>query len=805
MSENGYITGQVYEIKPLIITPDRHHTYGPGGGGGYSGGFGGWGLQEGPRRGTGGQGNIRDIALPNIMSELMNEQVHNQSIIDNEYNAHFQTIKAHTEHELKEKKNSAINPNAMSLSESIALEQRITFELIDTKKSRYAAIAPNLYGLYGQSPFFMMEVLPRQKMREFLNSGTASREALIDLYATFDDVYKSALELKALSLSIDIVADTFADMANRRSQAESAEALDNTKWHHAQAERLNMISLERDIHVQRLPEFLQTELVASAGSIAGLTAAQAMTRYRAALDHLAARKTAEIQPIHAPPPFASGGITITFPATNPKINPPLSKPELEALNELVYLQNHTAVGTKWLSYHDALLKSESARHLTAVSTAFSALVARLHSEEQIAEAKRVADEHRRIAEEQAHIALQNEAKRIADEQARIAAESERAAAEHISRVNESAKVANTFSVPATLAASQSLLITSTGTIAAFDGVATALQAAVRAAITAVTSIGTGAASGLVVGVAALIYPSKLANGELHARYAFSTPLSDIVPDEETLLGIKDDGGTIDLPVRITSRAINDSQSELIIVSTNGIVVPNNVNVVKALYDAEQKTYSISTSHIPPRTFTWTPIDEPVNSSTTLPAEQTETPVYAGAKVEPVTVRIDSFPVALDVSFDDFITVFPADSGLPPVYVMFRDRREDRGIATGTGEPVTAVWLGAASHGEGAPIPSQIADQLRGRIFRNFKQFREEFWMAVANDPELSKDFIARNIERMLSGKAPKTRKIDSVGKRRSFEIHHIHELAKGGAVYDIDNMRILTPKLHIHTHRENNE
>ncbi|WP_413466745.1 hypothetical protein, partial [Pseudomonas aeruginosa] len=36
-------------------------------------------------------------------------------------------------------------------------------------------------------------------------------------------------------------------------------------------------------------------------------------------------------------------------------------------------------------------------------------------------------------------------------------------------------------------------------------------------------------------------------------------------------------------------------------------------------------------------------------------------------------------------------------------------------------------LGAASQGEGAPIPSQIADKLRGKTFKNWRDFREQFW------------------------------------------------------------------------------
>ena len=101
-------------------------------------------------------------------------------------------------------------------------------------------------------------------------------------------------------------------------------------------------------------------------------------------------------------------------------------------------------------------------------------------------------------------------------------------------------------------------------------------------------------------------------------------------------------------------------------------------------------------------------------------------------------------------------VYPVDSVLPPLYVMFRDPREDPGTATGVGEPITGVWLGAASEGEGASIPAQIADQLRGREFKSFRDFRETFWIAVANDPELASQFSTVNFARMTEkGYAPR--------------------------------------------------
>jgi len=112
------------------------------------------------------------------------------------------------------------------------------------------------------------------------------------------------------------------------------------------------------------------------------------------------------------------------------------------------------------------------------------------------------------------------------------------------------------------------------------------------------------------------------------------------------------------------------------------------------------------------------------------------------------------------------------------------------------------WLGAASQGEGAPIPSQIADQLRGREFRNFRAFREAFWKAVANDFELAKKFSSVNLARMkLKGYSPYAAPSEQVGGQMKFEIHHVIFLKNDGGVFDVDNMRVVTPKEHVELHK----
>ncbi|WP_145571959.1 HNH endonuclease signature motif containing protein [Yersinia bercovieri] len=96
----------------------------------------------------------------------------------------------------------------------------------------------------------------------------------------------------------------------------------------------------------------------------------------------------------------------------------------------------------------------------------------------------------------------------------------------------------------------------------------------------------------------------------------------------------------------------------------------------------------------------------------------------------------------------------------------------------------------------------MADQLRGRWFSRFDKFREAFWVAVGHDPELAGQFKSGNVGNMKSGKAPSPRESEQVGGRVKYELHHVKPIDIWGAVYDINNMRVLTPKRHIDTHKQ---
>lgn len=149
---------------------------------------------------------------------------------------------------------------------------------------------------------------------------------------------------------------------------------------------------------------------------------------------------------------------------------------------------------------------------------------------------------------------------------------------------------------------------------------------------------------------------------------------------------------------------------------------------------------------------------------------------------------------------EYIVTFPTDAGLPPLYLVFRKTaRDESGVVTGDGEDITGIWLEKAGEGLGVPIPSQIADKLRGKEFSSFDAFRKTFWKAIS-ETELSAQFTPSNQELIRQGFAPFARFKDQVGGRQKYEIHHKIELQHGGGVYELDNMAITTPQNHIRIH-----
>ncbi len=460
------------------------------------------------------------------------------------------------------------------------------------------------------------------------------------------------------------------------------------------------------------------------------------------------------------------------------------------------------------------------------------------------EAQRVAAEQARIraeaealahVQEQARLAALAEAERAAAEQARLAAEAaaqyiaaERARLEAEAEVQRQAEQLrlemqrqaeeqalreamdplNTgigvrpFSVSEAAAANGPVFAVGAGTLALETAttlaIRTALRTAAASAITALAAaVGTASGAAIVVGVAALVYHALRDNKE---PYALSVPLSDLTTyDGDQLRTIAQTNGEIDLPVAIGSRTV-DNKTEFSVVATNGTTVSGKVPVLLATYDPVLNVYRTERPNAQSPGMTWTPIVSPGNASTALPVAQPDVAPYTGATATPLEGRLDPNPELDLYSFGGEIYVFPIESGIPPQYVMFRDRRNEPGVASGAGQSASGNWKRSASTPEGAPIPAQIADKLSGREFSSFKAFRRAFWRAVATEQGLIEQFTQLNKIDIRDGWSPSAPLSEQVGSRKKYEIHHVMPISEGGSVYDLDNLRILTPKKHIETH-----
>ncbi|MFZ3281053.1 S-type pyocin domain-containing protein [Pseudomonas sp.] len=477
----------------------------------------------------------------------------------------------------------------------------------------------------------------------------------------------------------------------------------------------------------------------------------------------------------------------------------------------------------------AVVQAQEAERIAQEQARLAAEHARQVAEEQ---ARAAQDQARRMAEELARIAAANEIKRLAEEQARLAAQArerklaeERATleaeaearrlaeekrrledAEQANRSIEDQRPGLGHGVPLRLqgnvANAQLVFATSSGAVAIADNLMAGLAAVIRSAVAGLSGLAAGTASGLMVGVSAFIYSPTLGNGELPERFVLSHPLSDLLPGPlPDLHRLASERALLDLPVRLSPRPLTSNLVELLVVPVGGKRLPSGVRVIAAGYNPGENTYGTTLTDLPPTTVVWTPSVTPTDSSTQLPVEESAPPRYFGGNLVPIEGRIDTYPVPGNIHFDDFILVFPPESGLPPQYVMFRDRRNDPGVASGYGEPVPSRWLEAAAQGEGAAIPSQIADQLRGKEFKSFRVFRETFWKTVFNDGKLADLFNATSLNEMKKGKAPIVRFGDTAGARVKYELHHKVGLAEGGDLYNADNINIVTPKAHVEIHK----
>ncbi|AMR06297.1 WXG100 family type VII secretion target [Bacillus thuringiensis] len=93
------------------------------------------------------------------------------------------------------------------------------------------------------------------------------------------------------------------------------------------------------------------------------------------------------------------------------------------------------------------------------------------------------------------------------------------------------------------------------------------------------------------------------------------------------------------------------------------------------------------------------------------------------------------------------------------------------------------------------IPQEVREKLVGREFKSFDDFREEFWKTLS-DSSYAKEFSPMNIKLMKQGKAPYSPRAEHYGNHNKYILHHKQPIDKGGDVYNLDNLIIVSPKMH---------
>ncbi|WP_277962962.1 S-type pyocin domain-containing protein, partial [Pseudomonas sp. RIT-To-2] len=297
--------------------------------------------------------------------------------------------------------------------------------------------------------------------------------------------------------------------------------------------------------------------------------------------------------------------------------------------------------------------------------------ARAAAEQQAQEAARAA------AEQQAQEAVRAAAEQQAQEAARAAAEQQ--APEPAGVPVKQVVPGNTYiygvaaGLPALAQAGARQMLLPAASSAA-------LQGAIRAAVGAMVA-GTGTVLsvlgspvvvvGVVVGVVVVTAAVLVAKHE--RSLSISTLLSDVMPIESLdLQRVSAAGGVIELPYTLVTDWVGD-RARVSIVKPDGHVVPSTAKVWAAQFDAANNAFSVKMDS-PSRIFMFTPIAPPggdIPSFTSTPGEHpVESPNYEGVTLDPVVVDIERLPLHQLEGTQNIILVFPKDSGLPPLLVVF---------------------------------------------------------------------------------------------------------------------------------------
>ncbi|MDU9392708.1 bacteriocin immunity protein [Pseudomonas sp. zfem002] len=168
-------------------------------------------------------------------------------------------------------------------------------------------------------------------------------------------------------------------------------------------------------------------------------------------------------------------------------------------------------------------------------------------------------------------------------------------------------------------------------------------------------------------------------------YAASVPLSELMPiDGHDWQELARSAGEVDVPYRLFSRTAPVTRRKLFVglkqittvqqiclTPTHGDLLPAQVKVVGIDPAPSNGVHSLRVRGWPPLDLRWDLVSGVAELSLD---DAPKTQAVASDISIPVTPLLESLDTAGDASFDDCVLVFPADSGLEPLYLMFKKGR-----------------------------------------------------------------------------------------------------------------------------------
>lgn len=166
------------------------------------------------------------------------------------------------------------------------------------------------------------------------------------------------------------------------------------------------------------------------------------------------------------------------------------------------------------------------------------------------------------------------------------------------------------------------------------------------------------------------------------RFAMTVPLDELFTGEDLdWAALAAERAEVDLPVRLCStvRGVGSftttgvkpftRYSHVVMTPTHGMVVPSNVRVRPAAWDGTWQVFAFTSEGQAPVTVLWHMERAP------YALKDQARPSSIGFLHMPTVPLIERFADLSQVQLDDYVVVFPPDTGLAPLYIVFRDRRE----------------------------------------------------------------------------------------------------------------------------------